>query len=118
MLYSAHSDNFVPGFEFWEKNVINENKNLLLHPNARSSFGYDETRSEKHDLLDVSAELDMSINAGIVSIGAHGSAAYLKHSKVGSIYKRSLTFVLDFAFFCGASTRVSMISKSSTDSCH
>jgi hypothetical protein len=80
MLYSAHSDNFIPGFGFWEESELDENKKVVCHASADTSFAYDETRSEKHNFLDVTAHIDISYEAGF-TVHVWGSFAYLKHSE-------------------------------------
>ena len=81
MLYSAHSDNFIPGFGFWEENDIKENKQIVCHGSAKTTLAYDQTRDQKRFLLDVKAELEISVKANI-PIEVWGSAGYLKHEEV------------------------------------
>merc|ERR1719317_269248 len=78
MLYSAHSDNLIPGFGFWEESEISENKQLICHPEAKTEFFFDESRQHKHDSLDVKAEIEVSYTSGI-TVRVWGSAGYLKH---------------------------------------
>ena len=81
MLYSAHTDRLIPGFGFWVESELNENKKVVCHAKADTSFAYDETRAEKHNFLDVTVEIDVSYNAGFM-VHIWGSFAYLKHSEV------------------------------------
>ena len=81
MLYSAHSDLLFPGFGFWEEKEINDNKQLVHHAKAETSFAHDETRDEKHNFLDVTASIDISYDAGFM-VHVWGSAGYLKHDEV------------------------------------
>jgi len=74
-LYSVYSDQFIPGFSLWKPEDIEKTKRIVYHPGSKTEFSADNSREKKFDLLKVTAELSVSVEAGMVTVD--GSATYL-----------------------------------------
>jgi len=75
-LYSMYKDQFMPGFSLWDFNAINETKTTILIPSADNNFEHGETFDNTLNLLDVSASLKATFQAGMVKLS--GSAKVLQ----------------------------------------
>ena len=79
-LYSAHSDQFIPGFSLWKSDKIENEKRIVWNPSSHVDFSTDITRDDKIRLLDITASLSATMDAGMIHIS--GSALYLDTSTV------------------------------------
>ena len=79
-LYSAHSNQFIPGFSLWAPEDIESGKCVLWHPESSLSFGKDMSIDDISKMLSFKASISGSFAAGLLKIS--GSAKYLAKSKV------------------------------------
>ena len=79
-LYSAHSNQFIPGFYLWTPEEIQNTKHIVWQPASSLSFGTDLSRDDKHKMLNVEASLSGGFAGGLISVS--GSAKYLTDNKV------------------------------------
>ena len=82
-LYSAYSDQFIPGFSLWSPEEIENEKRTVWHPSSDVKFSAGRSLKTKLNTLDVTADLKASFNAGMVKV--FGSAKYLDTSEVVGI---------------------------------
>ena len=79
-LYSVYSDQFIPGFSLLKPEDIEKTKRIVYHPGSTTEFSADHSREKKFDLLKVTADLKVSVEAGMVTVD--GSATYLNPDHV------------------------------------
>ena len=81
-LYSAFEGKFLPGSLLWKSEEIEKFKEVIHHPEERTTWTSSQTPNEKFDLLDFSVSGSVGLNLEITEVKATGSFSYLQKEAV------------------------------------